>query len=75
MPVEFIMHDLWEEMRSHDRQLADDLLEPTFVLLRAQPDPSLKKNISSGLGPYLRFREKHVGKAYVFQSPEISELS
>ncbi|KAE9574241.1 Aristolochene synthase [Colletotrichum fructicola] len=61
VPVEWIMYDLWEMMRSHDRQLADDVLEPTFTFMRAQTD---KARLSiRGMGPYLIYREKDVGKA------------
>ena len=29
-PEEFILYDLWEIMRAHDPELADEVLEPTF---------------------------------------------
>ncbi|KAK2053026.1 Aristolochene synthase in complex with 12,13 Difluorofarnesyl diphosphate [Colletotrichum caudatum] len=61
VPVEWIMYDLWDAMRSHDKQLADDVLEPTFTFMRAQTD---KARLSvRGMGPYLIYREKDVGKA------------
>lgn len=61
VPVEWIMYDLWENMRSHDRQLADDVLEPTFTFMRAQTDKA--RLTIRGMGPYLIYREKDVGKA------------
>ncbi|TDZ61726.1 Aristolochene synthase [Colletotrichum trifolii] len=61
VPVEWIMYDLWEMMRSHDRQLANDVLEPTFTFMRAQTDQA--RLSIRGMGPYLEYREKDVGKA------------
>ncbi len=61
VPVEWMMYDLWEDMRSHDRQLADDVLEPTFTFMRAQTDKA--RLTIRGMGPYLVYREKDVGKA------------
>lgn len=58
------MYDLWEEMRAHDRKLADEILEPTFTFMKAQTDSS-RLSINE-LGEYLEYREKDVGKAYVF---------
>lgn len=61
VPVEWIMYDLWEMMRAQDKELADEVLEPTFTFMRAQTD---KARLSvRGMGPYLVYREKDVGKA------------
>ncbi|KAI2628690.1 putative aristolochene synthase [Hypoxylon sp. NC1633] len=60
-PVESIMWDLWEDMRACDRDLANEILEPVFVFMRAQTDKS-RKDIK-GLGAYLLYRERDVGKA------------
>ncbi|KAI1164029.1 Aristolochene synthase [Nemania serpens] len=46
IPVEAMMWDIWEDMRALDRDLANEILEPTF-----------------GLGSYLIYRERDVGKA------------
>lgn len=67
-PEEFILYDLWESMRAHDAELANEVLEPTFVFMRAQTDRA-RLSIHE-LGHYLEYREKDVGKAYVF-SPRI----
>jgi aristolochene synthase len=48
-------------MRVKDRQLADDVLEPTFTFMRAQTD-SIRKAITN-MYDYLEYREKDVGKA------------
>ena len=48
-------------MRSHDKALADEVLEPTFTLMRAQTD-RLRFQITE-LGQYLEYRERDVGKA------------
>ena len=63
IPAEFIIYDLWESMREHDRELADEVLEPTFVFMRSQTDRA-RLHIKE-LGEYLQYREKDVGKAYV----------
>lgn len=57
------MYDLWEQMRAHDKKLADEILEPTFTFMRAQTDNTRLK--INELGQYLEYREKDVGKAYV----------
>ncbi|KAK2616580.1 Aristolochene synthase prx2 [Conoideocrella luteorostrata] len=61
VPVEWMMYDLWEEMRAKDKILADQILEPTFTFMRAQTDKS--RLTISELGHYLTYREKDVGKA------------
>ena len=60
-PEEYILYDLWESMRSHDRAMADEILEPVFTFMRAQTDKVRAK--SMGLGPYFEYREKDVGRA------------
>lgn len=50
-------------MRAHDLELANEVLEPTFVFMRSQTDKA--RLTISELGEYLRYREKDVGKAYV----------
>ena len=60
VPVEYITYDLWESMRQCDRKLADEILEPVFVFMRAQTDRT-RVGIKE-LGPYLQYREKDVGK-------------
>lgn len=62
-PEEFILYDLWESMRAHDKELADEVLEPTFVFMRSQTDRA--RLTIQELGHYLEYREKDVGKAYV----------
>lgn len=61
IPAEYIIYDLWKSMRAHDKALADEVLEPTFVFMRAQTDRA-RLSIDE-LGQYLRYREKDVGKA------------
>ncbi|KAL8970448.1 MAG: hypothetical protein Q9197_003798 [Variospora fuerteventurae] len=63
-PAEFILYDLWESMRAHDKDLADEILEPVFTFMRAQTDPARTDGSVRELGPYLEYREKDVGKAY-----------
>ncbi|KAI0396355.1 Aristolochene synthase in complex with 12,13-Difluorofarnesyl diphosphate [Xylariaceae sp. FL0594] len=60
-PAEAIMWDLWTDMRALDHDLADEILEPTFVFMRAQTDRERKK--IKGFGSYLIYRERDVGKA------------
>ncbi|KAL4922540.1 isoprenoid synthase domain-containing protein [Aspergillus aurantiobrunneus] len=61
IPVEYMMYDLWEEMRAASPVLADGILEPTFTFMRAQTD---KARLSiKELGHYLVYRERDVGKA------------
>lgn len=58
---EWMMFDLWESMRAHDKVMADEVLEPTFVFMRAQTDRTRADSMS--LGTYFEHREKDVGKA------------
>ncbi|KAK3301898.1 Aristolochene synthase [Chaetomium strumarium] len=61
IPAEFVIFDLWESMRKHDFELANEVLEPTFIFMRSQTD-RIRLRITE-LGEYLRYREKDVGKA------------
>jgi aristolochene synthase len=63
VPVEYIMYDLWESMRAHDREMADEVLEPVFVFMRAQTDSTRLKDMD--LKEYFEYRERDVGKGYV----------
>ncbi len=73
MPAEFVIYDLWESMRKHDLELADEVLEPAFVFMRSQTD-RIRMSIT-GLGEYLRYRERDVGKAYVsFNSTALDSI-
>ncbi|KAI9787986.1 MAG: hypothetical protein M1816_007290 [Peltula sp. TS41687] len=58
---QFILYDLFQDMRLIDKELADGVLEPTFIFMRAQTD-SVRLNMKS-IGDYLLYREKDVGKA------------
>ncbi|KAI8931174.1 hypothetical protein NX059_011526 [Plenodomus lindquistii] len=61
IPVEWMFHEIWDEMREIDRGLADSILEPVFVFMRAQTDKS--RTTIDQLGTYLVYREKDVGSA------------
>lgn len=61
VPAEYILYDLWEAMRAHDRPLTDAILEPCFDFMRAQTDPARLKSLD--LGAYLKYREADVGGA------------
>lgn len=63
VPVEYMMYDIWESMRAHDRELADEVLEPAFVFMRAQVDKQRLKTMD--LRTYFEYREQDVGKALV----------
>lgn len=61
IPVQNIMHELWADMRGCDTGLANEVMEPLFLFMRAQTDP--KRKHIKGLGNYLRYREADVGRA------------
>jgi len=48
-------------MRHHDLDLANEVLEPTFVFMRSQTDRARLR--IKELGEYLEYRERDVGKA------------
>ena len=61
VPVQWMMYDLWEDMRRCDKALADEVLEPVFLFMRAQTS---KERLSvHGLGRYLQYRQGDVGQA------------
>ncbi|OCT47175.1 Aristolochene synthase [Cladophialophora carrionii] len=63
IPVEYMMYDIWESMRAHDKDLADEVLEPAFVFMRAQVDKQRLKPMD--LQTYFEYREQDVGKAFL----------
>jgi aristolochene synthase len=63
-PVEWIIYDLWKDMRTCDDRLAEELVEAVFIFMRAQT--SKKRLQIKGLGSYLEYRQEDVGQAYVF---------
>lgn len=61
VPVEWMFHAIWEEMRQIDLELAESILEPVFVFMHAQTDKS-RVSIDQ-LSTYLVYRERDVGSA------------
>ncbi|KAH8655284.1 Aristolochene synthase in complex with 12,13 Difluorofarnesyl diphosphate [Xylariales sp. PMI_506] len=61
IPVEWMIYDLWEDLRRCDKELADDILEPAFEFLRAATDP-VRSRLST-LGAYLEYRKRDSGHA------------
>ncbi|KAJ5460184.1 uncharacterized protein N7458_001736 [Penicillium daleae] len=61
IPVEWIMHDLWEDVKACDAVLGEQIMEPVFTFMRAQTDKS--RLAIHQLGEYLEYREKDVGQA------------
>ncbi|KAI0195403.1 Aristolochene synthase in complex with 12,13 Difluorofarnesyl diphosphate [Xylaria flabelliformis] len=61
VPVEYIIYDLWEDMRTCDAPKAAILMDGTFVFMRAQTDKARLRPMT--LHEYLEYREKDVGKA------------
>ncbi|KFA76884.1 hypothetical protein S40288_09299 [Stachybotrys chartarum IBT 40288] len=63
IPAEWMMWDLWEDIRGHDEKLARTVEDPCFLFMRAQVD---KTRLSPGsLDNYFEFREKDIGTALV----------
>ncbi|TRX96865.1 hypothetical protein FHL15_002171 [Xylaria flabelliformis] len=58
--VEWILYDLFEEMRAKDKVLADECLEPTFEFLRSQTEDT-RKHVSQ-LASYLDYRYRDIGQ-------------
>ncbi|KAI6084941.1 Aristolochene synthase from penicillium Roqueforti [Hypoxylon rubiginosum] len=59
-PVEWMMYQIWEEMRQCNRELANGVLEPVFTFMRAQTSPE-RLHIKD-LGLYLQYRQNDVGQ-------------
>lgn len=64
VPVQWMMYDLWVDMRKCDKELADEVLEPVFNFMRAQT--ASERLTISAFGKYLEYRQADVGQAYVF---------
>jgi aristolochene synthase len=60
IPSQWIMYDLFEDMRAVDKQLADELLEPTIDFLIAQADGNRMKPMN--LKEYFEYRDADLGK-------------
>lgn len=60
VPAQWIMYDLFEGMRDVDKQLADELLEPTIDFLVAQVDGNRTKPMT--LKEYFDYRDADLGK-------------
>ncbi|KAH9862934.1 hypothetical protein J1614_010747 [Plenodomus biglobosus] len=63
IPVEYMMHDLWEDMRTHDLELANEIMEPSFEFMRAQTATTRLKHMD--LKEYLEYRENDVGRGFL----------
>ncbi|KAI1499290.1 Aristolochene synthase [Biscogniauxia marginata] len=63
VPSEWMMWDLWEDMRAHDAELAYTVEAPCFLFMRAQVDKT--RLDTGGLSGYFEFREKDIGTALV----------
>lgn len=63
VPAEWMMWDLWEDMRAHDKEGAFLVEAPCFLFMRAQVD-HMRLN-PGGLSGYFEFREKDIGTAWV----------
>jgi aristolochene synthase len=61
VPVEWITQEVWDSMRAHDFEMANDVLEATSVFMRAQTDATRLKPLD--LRSYLEYRQKDVGMA------------
>ena len=59
-PAQWIMYDLFEDMRTVDRRLADELLTPTIDFLEAQADGGRLKPMT--LQEYFVYRDADLGK-------------
>ena len=69
IPVQWMMYDLWKEMRTLDRQLAGEVVEPVFVFMRAQT--AKERLCIDNLHDYLQYRQDDVGQAYVLFSAAV----
>jgi aristolochene synthase len=59
--VEYMLADIWAEMRAIDKHLADDMMTPTFIFWRSQVDKT--RLTSKTLGEYFKYRELDVASA------------
>ncbi|KAI1434150.1 Aristolochene synthase [Xylaria sp. CBS 124048] len=63
IPAEWMMWDLWEDMRAHNKELAHSVEAPCFLFMRAQVDKTRLE--LDDLSLYFQFREKDIGTALV----------
>ncbi|KAE9566468.1 hypothetical protein CGMCC3_g17386 [Colletotrichum fructicola] len=57
-PIEKIVGDVWNEMKTVDAHLAQDLVEPMFDFWRSQTDSG--RLAKKGIADYLQYRERDV---------------
>ena len=63
VPIEFMFDELWTEMRSCDAKLADIVIGPLVVVLRAMT--ARERLHIKTLDKYLLFRKQDIGQEYV----------
>ncbi len=61
VPVQWMMYDIWAEMRDLDQDLAAAVEEPVFLFMRAQT--SKERLAINNLHRYLVYRQGDVGQA------------
>ena len=61
VPAEVVFHEVWPALRAKDRVMADAMLDPTYELMLAQTDKIRLRQM--GLGEYIEYRERDIGKA------------
>ena len=44
IPIEYIVYDLWGGMRAHNKEVADEVLEPTFLFMSTDRQDEDKTN-------------------------------
>lgn len=59
-----MFYDIWAGMRAQDVNLANKVLEPCFIFMRAQTDKS-RRSINE-FGEYMDYRERDVGSALLY---------
>jgi aristolochene synthase len=60
VPAQWIMYDLFQNMRAVEKQLADELLQRTIDFLLAQADGNRMKPMN--LEQYIEYRDADLGK-------------
>jgi aristolochene synthase len=58
VPAEWMMKEIWDEMRVNDRMLADDMIVPAIIFWRSQVTPD--RLVTKSLRSYLAYREADI---------------
>jgi len=65
-PVQYVLYEIWTEMCSQDKELAEATVEPMIELWFSQTDSQAELDAQTSLSAYLEYRERDFGAEWAF---------